>query len=270
MQYVFKLSGESPSLALAELEALFDIFKTNYKIKKKNLSENSVQVESDAGLDKILDLCARSAFIKKAYLSGSTVWEVSKGRFLEREPQKKPAFHPTTLKPKLARALVNLSRAKEGEVLLDPFCGAGSVLIEAAILGMKVIGGDFDEKMISYSKRNLDFYKAGYKNKKYKLIFGDATNLEHILESNSIGAIATDLPYGRSSRSSIKNLSELYKNFFASAYSVLKNKKYLVAMYPHYINAKKCINKKQWTLVSEGELYVHGSLTRKLLVLQKQ
>lgn len=268
MQYIFKLSGESLGMATAEVQALFEIFNFDFKfLKGKN---NFVSVKSDATEKLILELCERSAFIKKAYFNGRKIWEVHKGRFLDREPMKKPAFHPTTLKPKLARALANLARAKKGKLLLDSFCGTGSILIEAAILGVKVVGIDFDEKMLYLAKKNLDFYKKKYKYRNYKLINGDATQLEKIFSKNSIDAIATDLPYGRSSRASLKNLEDLYKQFLLSAYEVLKNKKYLAFFYPNHINAKKLINKRNWKLISEGELYVHGGLTRKLLVLQKR
>jgi tRNA (guanine10-N2)-dimethyltransferase len=200
---------------------------------------------------------------KQTYVT-KLLWKAEKGRFLQREPIKKPAFHPTSLKPKLARLLVNLSRAKEKQLLLDPFCGTGSVLIEAAILGMKPIGIDIDAKMIKGSETNLKFYKL-----KAKLLQGNALNLSKNFKSNSIDAIVTDPPYGRSTFVGARSLKALYKGFFSSAHAVLKPKRYLSLLYPHYINAKKMLNKRQWKIIFESEMYVHGGLTRKFLVLQK-
>ena len=193
------------------------------------------------------------------------LWKAEKGRFLQREPIKKPAFHPTSLKPKLARLLVNLSRAKPKQILLDPFCGTGSVLIEAAILNCKAIGIDIDAKMISGSKTNLNFYKLNA-----KLMQGNALELQKLFKKNSIDAIATDPPYGRSTFVGAKSLKTLYKDFFSSAHAVLKPKRYLSLLYPHYINAKSLLNKRQWKTIFESEMYVHGGLTRKFLVLQKR
>jgi len=189
------------------------------------------------------------------------IWKAEKGRFIGREPMKKPAFHPTALKPKLARLLVNLSRAQEKELFLDCFCGTGSILIEAAIIGCKVFGVDIDKKMINASKTNLNFYKI----KKYKLINGNATQLENCFKSNSVEAIATDPPYGRSSRIGAKNIHELYKNFLKSAYKVLKRGDYLALMYPHY---EKLVIKK-FKIVTREKIYVHSSLTRNIIVLKK-
>ena len=44
-----------------------------------------------------------------------------------------------------------------GLTLLDPFCGTGVVLQEAALMGFNTYGTDIDPRMISYSKTNLDW-----------------------------------------------------------------------------------------------------------------
>lgn len=81
------------------------------------------------------------------------------------------------LPPKLAQILINLavgvlpeeSRQSICEIppdepipsvhydklLLDPFCGTGVVLQEAALMGYKVAGTDLDDRMVSYTKQNL-------------------------------------------------------------------------------------------------------------------
>ncbi|MGC8884965.1 MAG: DNA methyltransferase [Candidatus Nanoarchaeia archaeon] len=193
------------------------------------------------------------------------IWRAKEGRFKGREPSQKPAFHPTSLKPKLALLLVNLSRAKPGKILLDPFCGAGSILIEAGLIGCKPIGLDLDEKMIDRSKINLHFY-----NVKAKLYVGNALALENFFKPNSIDAIATDPPYGRSTKIGAESLNALYKGFFNSAWIVLKKGAFMSLIYPHYVPAKKFINKKKWALIFSSELKVHGGLTRKFMVLQKR
>jgi len=198
---------------------------------------------------------------KKIYVQ-KLVWKAQKGRFENREPQKKPAFHPTGLKPKLARLLVNLSRVRERELLLDAFCGTSSVLIEAALIGIKIAGNDIDEDMINSSKINLKFYKI----RKFKLVEGDALKLEKNFRKNSVDAIATDPPYGRSSRIGAKSIVALYSGFLKSALKVLKKGKYAVLLYPHYIKFKI---PRGWKTTDKGSWYVHGGLTRKCLVLQK-
>ncbi len=67
------------------------------------------------------------------------------------------------LPPKLALLMVNLANGgseAKGKRLLDPFCGTGVVLQEAALLGFDVYGTDLSEKMIDYSTENLTWLKA--------------------------------------------------------------------------------------------------------------
>ncbi|MFA6131975.1 MAG: DNA methyltransferase [Patescibacteria group bacterium] len=62
------------------------------------------------------------------------------------------------LPPKLARMMINLSGAKTSAALLDPFCGSGTVLMEAALMEFtNLIGSDISEKAIKDTTINLDW-----------------------------------------------------------------------------------------------------------------
>ena len=65
------------------------------------------------------------------------------------------------LPPKLGRMMVNLSGISSGRVL-DPFCGTGIVLQEAALLGFATYGTDLAEKMVEYSHVNLAWLGRSY------------------------------------------------------------------------------------------------------------
>ena len=60
------------------------------------------------------------------------------------------------LPPKLARMMVNLAPVKAGRIL-DPFCGTGVLLQEAALLGYDVYGTDLVPKMVQFTQANLDW-----------------------------------------------------------------------------------------------------------------
>lgn len=72
------------------------------------------------------------------------------------------------LPPKLAQIMINLaplSREKHEENtprLLDPFCGTGVILQEAALMGLGVYGTDLSEKMIRYSRDNLTWLQDSH------------------------------------------------------------------------------------------------------------
>lgn len=82
------------------------------------------------------------------------------------------------LPPKLAQILINLcGPLKSGSVVLDPFCGTGVVLQEALLMGYKVYGTDINERMIEFSKKNLQWLmKDG--NSLFHLSIGDATSFK--------------------------------------------------------------------------------------------
>ncbi|MDP3793832.1 MAG: hypothetical protein Q8R07_03710 [Candidatus Uhrbacteria bacterium] len=66
------------------------------------------------------------------------------------------------LPPKLARMMVNLgveSRIKNQELsILDPFCGGGTVLMEAALMGYQsLVGSDMDARQVEGCNKNLDW-----------------------------------------------------------------------------------------------------------------
>ncbi len=71
---------------------------------------------------------------------GLIIHQRPKGSIHRRRPRKRAVFHPSTMPPKIARCLVNLSEAKDGETFLDPFCGVGGIAIEASLLGCNVVG----------------------------------------------------------------------------------------------------------------------------------
>jgi tRNA G10 N-methylase Trm11 len=66
------------------------------------------------------------------------------------------------LPPKLARMMVNL--AGQTKTLLDPFCGGGTILMEAALINskaqnpnLKIIGSDIDQRQITGAEENLEW-----------------------------------------------------------------------------------------------------------------
>lgn len=93
------------------------------------------------------------------------------------------------LPPKLAQVIINLASANShnptcgpshpsGQEVLDPFCGTGVLLQEAALMGHKVYGSDIEPRLIEYSRANLDWLASNYKigGGYYSIEVGDATN----------------------------------------------------------------------------------------------
>jgi len=187
---------------------------------------------------------------------GRVLCHVERSRYDERNPGKRPFFHPGVMMPRMARALVNLSCAQAGQNLLDPFCGTGGTLIEAELLGVNVIGSDFDPMMIRGCKRNLPGAK---------LMLADATRLP--VRTQSMDRVVTDFPYGQSV-CILKDttMDMLYDASLAEIRRVLKPGGRAVVVTHRDISG---IAGNHLSILQKHDNRVHKSLTRRILTLRK-
>lgn len=193
---------------------------------------------------------------------GKKISVIDRSQYEKRKVQFRPYFSPISLHPKIARALVNLSGVRKNEKLLDPFCGTGGILLEAGLIGARVIGSDIEEKMIYGSKETLDFYKL----KNYQLFCSDIGNIKKHVDF--VDAIVTDLPYGKATTTKGENMDKLYMRAFEVFAEILKEKKKAVIG----LSDQKWIKKSQKSLelLEIHEFRAHKSLTRYFAVFEKQ
>lgn len=92
------------------------------------------------------------------------------------------------LRPAVAAAIVRLAGARPG-VLLDPCCGSGTILAEAASRGWKTIGRDIAPDAIRATKRNVPGAESAV---------ADARSLD--LADAIVDACVSNLPFGRQFR----------------------------------------------------------------------
>jgi tRNA (guanine10-N2)-dimethyltransferase len=190
-------------------------------------------------------------------------FKLNKKHFEEIKPHKRPFFYPGSMSPKLARCMVNLSRIKEGELLLDPFCGTGGILIEAGLIGAKLVGSDINWKMKNGSAVNLDF--CGIEDyKTYKIDFRKLKMLE------PANAVVTDPPYGISTTTGGVDTSIIFGEFLESLEENIKPDALIVTASPHYIDINPIIEEKGFKLLEHYEIKMHRSLTRIISVIAKK
>ncbi|MCD6522677.1 MAG: RsmD family RNA methyltransferase [Candidatus Diapherotrites archaeon] len=162
----------------------------------------------------------------------------------------RPFFVPTSLQPKWARILLNLAGLKEGNSMLDPFCGAGGILLEACTLGIDAMGIELDEKCYEGCKENLWFYHC------------DDVIVEHndFLEwkpNRRFDAIVTDLPYGKSTSLFGRDIDELYEKSFKKMRDISDK---IVVVGPKDLS--KILKRCEWNVENTFRVYVHKSLDR--------
>lgn len=154
------------------------------------------------------------------------------------------------LPPKLARMMINLAGIPLNKTLLDPFCGSGTILLEAIDLGFfHLIGSDISKKAIDDSTKNVHWYIQ--KNKittEPKLILSDIHTLGQKLQPKSVDAIVSE-PYmgnplrGHEPKEQITKITielrQLYEDAFKTFSPIIKLGGTIIFIIPEfYVNNK--------------------------------
>ena len=149
--------------------------------------------------------------------------------------------------PKLARMMINLADMPGNGILLDPFCGSATVVMEAMTLGYQhIIASDNSDTAISDTQKNIRWLASRYTNKvpdvsQVKVIKGDVRNLASHLKPQSIDAIVTEPYLGPPLFAGMKasaierishDLAALYLSAFAQFAKVLKKSGKVVMIFP--------------------------------------
>ncbi|WP_333887886.1 Dam family site-specific DNA-(adenine-N6)-methyltransferase [Clostridium sp.] len=84
-----------------------------------------------------------------------TVWDIPNNK---KKEELKYGKHPTQKPVRLIERMLKIS-ARKGEVLLSPFCGAGTDCVAAKILGLNYIAFELEQEYIDISKKRLEAIK---------------------------------------------------------------------------------------------------------------
>ncbi len=190
-------------------------------------------------------------------------YQLNKKYFEEMKPHKRPFFHPGCMSPKLARCMVNLSRIREGDLVLDPFCGTGGILMEAGIIGARLVGCDIDWRMKKGTATNLDYIGIT----DYKTHVVDIRELEMYELAD---AVVTDPPYGISTTTSGEGTSGIFKSFLISIKHNMKDDALLVMASPDSIDIDSILDEVGFVLHERYAIRMHRSLTRIISVIAKK
>jgi tRNA (guanine10-N2)-dimethyltransferase len=187
--------------------------------------------------------------------------------FGDRAPTDKPFFQPGSMDPLLARAIANVAGARPGARIVDPMCGTGGVLVEAALVGADVLGNDAQWKMTNGARRNLRHYLRDSLPEDpvatpgdFAVVRGDATRLG--LRDDSADAVVFDAPYGRQSKIENQSLDALVADALAEARRVAPRA--VVVGDRSWAEAAEAAG---WAVDATFTRRVHGSLDRHVLVL---
>ncbi len=145
-------------------------------------------------------------------------------------------------------------------------------------MNIKTIGYDVSKIMADGSIKNLKYFKV----RNYKIKTKNALKM-----TDKFDCLITDLPYGLNSNVYLefnekslnknvtrinkkinainftRNLEKFYLEFLMKLRKKLKKK--AVIVFPSYVNYKKLLKLSRFKIEREFEIYVHRSLTRKIV-----
>jgi tRNA G10 N-methylase Trm11 len=180
----------------------FNTARVNFELRFEDVAKrilNHDRGEGGPGFDFVIE--GGSNLLKPIF--AQTIATIDHGGFEERDfakPHKDPRI---TLGPRIARMMINLSEMPQDgaktashNYVLDPFCGLGTILIEALCCGHSVIGSDIRVDIVSKCRENLEWYSRRYglsKDQSITTLISNASSLSSKIHRNqSIGAIVTE------------------------------------------------------------------------------
>ena len=192
---------------------------------------------------------------------GVKMAEIVAKPFVERRPSRKPFFHPAAMQAKLARCMVNLARLKAGDLMVDPFCGTGSLLIEARLIGCRILGSDIKRKMAKGTIRNL----ASSGIDPEGILVADARNLP----MKEFDSLVADPPYGRSASTLKRTTRQIVEEVLAEGARLLKKGQRICMAAPKSLQIGRIGRTHGYKHLESHFIYVHRSLTREIAVFEK-
>ena len=129
-----------------------------------------------------------------------------------------------TIKTNLAYAMVRLGDIKKGDYVADPFCGSGTLLLEALDVFDKqlyCVGLDVVKRSTDGARDNAR--AEGYDESVCKFVCSDARGLRRHLEDETVDVMLSNLPWGvRTGDKNVSDLKTMYEIFLRTSWYVLK------------------------------------------------
>jgi tRNA (guanine6-N2)-methyltransferase len=163
---------------------------------------------------------------------------------------------PASLRPTVAAAMVQMVDLRPRQLLLDPMCGAGTILAEQLALGrhergakIRVLGGDIDHAALRVAEVNLR--PVGRAN----LVRWDATRLP--LPDASVDAIASNLPFGVQ-LGEPEEIAPLYRKALREFNRVLRPGAKAALLVADHAALKEAARKVNWKLLRALHVRILG------------
>lgn len=206
-------------------------------IKKENLIRNGADINI--------------IFIEKTIYIGATITVQDIDAYNLRDYEK-PCRDAKSgmIPPKLAQILINIAKPMANTFIYDPFCGSGTILMEALLMGHSVIGSDISQKAVSATTNNIHWLENIYPQIQplsKTVLLEDSTliNQSHLKDKNEIiivtepylGPPCHQIPTESQIQQTFQTLKVLYIKFFTNIAKNHPSIKTIIIIFP-YIKTK--------------------------------
>lgn len=199
-------------------------------IKNNMNSENFIELSVDKEKQTSINILV--GYDEKRYYFAENEFSVKSSKFINRDLNRPYQDSKISLSPRTARILVNILGLEKEKIVLDPFCGTGTFLLEALMQGYEIIGIDNRKECVIGTKNNLYWLIKQHKLKnRIKYVKKDNAEVLSSVETSTIDGIVTEpillpnfknFPTYTIAEESLKQSKRIYKKGLKSMYRVLK------------------------------------------------
>lgn len=145
--------------------------------------------------------------------------------------------------------------------MFDPFCGTGSTLIEASLIGCRVLGVDVQRRMARGTVRNLNHFRV----RSEGIVVADV----RWSPITRVDCVVTDPPYGTSSTTLKRTTRQIVEELLVAADEMLVKGSRVCMASPRTLSIAKIGTTHGYKHLESHFVYVHRSLTREVVVFEK-
>ncbi len=162
------------------------------------------------------------------------------------------------LKPEISNILNLIAGIDENDVILDPFCGSGSILLERSrIADFKgLFNCDIDKEKVLALKDKIK--KINNKKLNKSFFVKNLDFFENNFDNNFFTKIITDPPWGFFEK--VDNIDAFYSKFFEISYRILKESGILVLLTANKNEVESLLNKSlnKFQLQEKYDILISG------------
>ena len=218
-------------------EEISKLVKKNKQIKNDIVEDNfrEISVNKIKNITEII-----LAYDGKKFYLGKTKIVFNSTDYIKRDLSRPFQDSSISISPRIARILVNLLGLKNNQTVLDPFCGTGTFLIEASILGLNVIGTDKRKECVYGTRKNLQWINKNQKKMNSNIMINDAEKLVNFSKKSIDGIVTEPIllpnlkrhPNERKTKELLKITQKTYVKAMISMNRILRENGRLVIVTP--------------------------------------